>query len=244
MGTRTAAAASRAVASLLLLVAYCSPARSWPDETLMFFSGSDFWGHGSFLHGGALWAPGGLNNNGIIFKTVISGGRYNYFSGGLGLEVGGRETVAQFMPGVRFKIAEAEVRLYAGADLQWHQLSPDDPGSGLRGQQAGMRAGFEFWLEPTPDTMIAADGSISSLNGLYSARLAAGWRMLPDSIYRFYLGPEAQTFSGGNYEQYRFGLHVTSLKIDFTEWSFAVGWARDSDDRSSAYARVGTLTRY
>lgn len=238
------AAASRVVAGLFALAACGSPAPSWGDETLMIFSGTDVWANGAFLHGGALWAPAGLNQDGFIFKTLISGGTYYYFSGGLTTEIMGREVVAQFMPGYRFRIANTEIKLFGGLDLQWHRLSPDDPSSNLRGQQTGFRVGFELWSEPLPGAMIAADGSVSTLENSYNARLAAGWRMLPDTPYRFYLGPELQTFASGDYEQYRFGIHITGFKIDAAEFSAAVGWARDSDDRGSIYARIGALARY
>jgi hypothetical protein len=237
------AAAGHAAAGLFALAVCGSPAQS-ADETLMLFSGTDVWAHGAFLHGGAVWAPAGLNRDGLLFKALISGGSYTYFSGAIGTEILGRELVAQFMPGYRFKIANTEIKLFGGLDLQWHRLSPDDPSSGLRGQQTGFRVGFELWSEPWPNIMIAANGSISSLENSYDARLAAGWR--PQTIFGFYIGPEVQTFASGDYEQYRFGVHVTSFKPDWfdAEFSAAVGWARDSDDHSGTYARISALTRY
>ena len=149
------------------------------------------------------------------------------------------------MPGYRFKIANTEIKLFGGLDLQWHRLSPDDPSSELRGQQTGFRVGFELWSEPWQDIMIAANGSVSTIKKTYDARLAAGWR--PQTIFAFYVGPEVQTFASGDYEQYRFGIHITSFKIDWwpeAEVSAAAGWARDSDDRSGAYGRLSLLTRY
>ena len=70
MGGRRAAA-SHAAAGLFALAAYGSPAESLADETLLLFSGTDVWAHGAFLHGGAVWAPAGLNRDGLLFKALI-----------------------------------------------------------------------------------------------------------------------------------------------------------------------------
>ena len=95
-------------------------------------------------------------------------------------------------------------------------------------------------LEPTSSTMIAADGSVSSIGASYNARLAFGWRVFD----RYYLGPEVQGFSAGdNYLQFRAGLHVTGLRTAWFEWSGGLGWATDSDDRDGLYGRLGVLMR-
>jgi hypothetical protein len=216
------------------------PAGDGDSARVVFFSGTDLWHHGKFIHGGLLWSPDGLDREGLTFKAAISGGFYRYISGALGnKEVTGRELTAQFMPGWRFKAGSTEVKVFAGIDLQNHRLNPDDPASGLRGPSAGVRVAFDLWSEPTPTTMLAADGALSSIATGYSLRAATGWRVND----RFYLGPEAQAFASRDYRQLRFGLHLTGLKIEPFEWSAAAGLASDSDRRSGAYVRLGVLTR-
>jgi hypothetical protein len=205
----------------------------------LLFSGLDLWRHGTFLYGGALWSPGGLDRDGFTLKAMISGGRYDYLSGSLGT-VTGRELVAQLMPGWRFKFGTAELKVFAGLDLQNHHLDPDDPQSGLRGGDAGLRTAFELWVEPTPDTMIAADGSVSTIEHSYSIHGALGWRIAG----LFYAGPEVQAFACDGYSQRRIGVHVTAFKLRGTEWSAAAGFARDSDDHDGAYMRLGISRRY
>lgn len=224
-----------------------SPSRAATTETgvvtpvFLIFSGSDLWRNGGFGHGGLLWSPGGLDREGFTFRAVLSGGIYRYTSGALGNRgVTGRELTAQFTPGWRFKFGRSEFKIFAGADLQSHKLWPDDPSSGLRGGTIGARASFDVWTEPTPQTMFAADGSISTISRMnYSARIAAGWRMFD----MFYLGPEAQAYSSEDYRQRRLGLHITGLRINEAEWSAAAGWARDTDNRAGLYVRIGVLTR-
>ena len=243
MGGCKGAAAAFAAACCVSAAALCSPARADPSEpgaTWLFFTGTDIWRSGGFIHGGLLWSPDRLDREGFTLKAMVSGGTYRYLSGALGgAEVIGREVTAQLMPGWRFKGAHTEFKVFAGLDAQDHRLSPDDPSSGLRGQDLGLRAGFDFWAEPFVNAMLATDGMVSTVARSYSFRIAAGWRIGGFA----YIGPEAQAFASDGYSQRRIGLHITALKTGDFEWSAAAGWARDSDERSSLYLRLGVLTR-
>ncbi len=206
----------------------------------LFSSGIDLWRSGDFMYGGTLWSPGGLNREGFTLKVLVSGGTYNYISGALGgAQVDGRELTAQVMPGWRFKFERSELKVFAGLDLQNHHLSPDDPDSHLKGRDTGLRGAFEFWTEPTTGSMVAIDGSASTVAQSYSFRAAVGWRA--DSL--FYAGPEIQAFASDGYSQRRVGIHVTAFRTGEIEWSAATGYARDSDRRASAYVRLGLSAR-
>jgi hypothetical protein len=212
-----------------------------PPAHYLLFSSTDVWRQGGFSHGGILWAPSGLDRDGPVLKLMFGGGVYRYVSGGLGnIDVQGRELSAEILPGWRFVRGKLIVTAFLGADFQRHKLLPDDPSAGLRGSYAGARAGFELWYEPTATTMLVADASASTIGPSYSARLAAGWRMLD----RFYFGPEVEGFSAdGNYRQLRAGLHITGLRIKSFEWSMGFGWATDSDHHDGAYGKLGVFTR-
>jgi len=207
----------------------------------LLFADADLWRHGGFTHGGVLWSPSGLDREGFALKLMFGGGVYRYRSGALGnAEIDGRQLAAAVLPGWRFIRNRLFVTAFAGLDLQSHRLSPDDPSAGLRGNYAGLRTGFDLWYEPSATTMVTADASVSTVGPSYSARLATGWRMFG----RYYVGPELQAFAAdNNYRQFRAGLHVTGLRIGEFEWSAGVGWARDSDQRSSAYGKLGVFTR-
>ena len=89
-------------------------------------------------------------------------------------------------------------------------------------------------------TMVAADASVSSIGPSYSGRAAFGWKVLD----RFYVGPEVQGFAvDGNYRQFRAGVHVTALRLGWSEWFASAGWATDSDSRDSLYGRLGLIVR-
>jgi Cellulose biosynthesis protein BcsS len=246
-GGRVRAAAF--VAAACVVGGVCvSAGRVWADDIwandkaarVILFSGSDIWRNGIFAHGGLLWSPAGIDSEGFTLKAMLSGGRYRYNSGDLGsVQVTGTEMTAQLLPGWRFKGDHLEVKVFMGLDVQSHRLSPDDPSNQLHGHSVGMRVAADLWYEPTPTTMVAADGSLGSIVTSDSARLAYGWRMFE----QFYVGPETQLFASDGYRQFRFGAHLTGLKTGSYEWSAAAGWAEDTSRRSSLYVRLGVLTR-
>jgi hypothetical protein len=238
---RVRAAVSFAAAFLVCGVCVAGgPSRADDAEArVLQFSGRDIWRNGAFLHGGFLYAPGGFEQDGFMLKVLLGGGVYRYLSGSLG-DVIGAEWKAQFMPGFRFKRGDAEFKVFFGPEIQRHKLWPDDPDNRLRGQNFGLRMAGELWYEPTRDQLIAADVSLSSIETSQSARFAYGWRVGEELFAGgVYIGPETQYFGSDGYGHLRFGLHITSMKTEATEWSAAAGFARDTDGRSSPYVRLG-----
>lgn len=209
------------------------------DDTFLLFSGTDLWRHGSFSYGGLLWSPGRIERQGFTFKLLIGDGAYRYKSGTLG-NINARQVVGFALPGWRFIVDGAIVSVFAGVDVQDHALTPHDPGSSIAGTHVGIRGAVEFWHEPDPQTMIAADASITSIGPSYSLRAAFGWRVFD----AFYAGPEVAGFSSDDaYKQFRAGLHLTGFKWNFIEWSAGFGWSTDSDDRDGVYGRIGLFVR-
>jgi hypothetical protein len=163
--------------------------------TILLFSGTDLWRHGGSVHGGLLWSPEGLDHEGFTFKLLSGAGVYRFHSGALGTEITARQFTAFALPGWRFIHENAQVTAFAGLDVQDHRLTPDDISARLRGRLVGVRSGFDFWYEPSPTDMLAADASASTIGRSYSARLAYGWRFL-ESLY---LGPEIHALGSDNY---------------------------------------------
>ena len=85
----------------------------------LLFSNSDFWRQGGFSYGGVLWAPGGLDREGVVVKLIFGGGLYRYVSGALGnTEVTGRQLSAAILPGWRFVRDKLFVTVFAGPEFQ------------------------------------------------------------------------------------------------------------------------------
>lgn len=235
-------------AAALCLCCVCVPfgparANDFDDPRIMLFSGRDIWRNGAFAHGGFIIAPSGLDQDGLLLKIMLSGELYRYDAQNLGERVVGAEWLTQVLPGWRIKRSNVELKVFMGPEIQNHHLRPDDPANRLRGYSYGLRVAAEFWYEPTSETMIAADVSLSSIATSNSARAAYGWRVLEEMLGGIYIGPEAQYFGSASYRHARLGMHITSMKSEDTEWSAAAGWARDSAGRSSPYVRLGVLKR-
>ena len=243
-GVRNAAAWLLAAAFIVTACdAGAEPLEAGPEQARwLLFSSSDVWREGGFSHGGALWAPSGLDQQGLVLKMMAGGGVYHYTSGALGnADVRGELISASILPGYRFVRDKLIVTIFLGYDYQHHHLTPDDPSASLRGGYLGVRSGFELWYEPTELTMIAADASVSSIGFSYNARFATGIRVFD----WFYVGPEVQGFSAGdNYKQGRAGLYISGLRTGSFEWSTGAGWTMDSDHRSGAYGKLGVFARY
>lgn len=214
------------------------------DARIMLFSGRDLWRHGGFVHRGIVFAPSGFDHDGLLLKLLFSGGIYRYRASDLGdRHVFGVGVMSQVLPGWRIKRGNAEFKLFFGPEAQKHYLFPDDPSNRLRGCSIGLRIAAELWYEPTPETMLAADVSLSSIATENSARAAYGWRILNEMLGGIYVGPETQYFGSHGYRNLRVGAHITSMRAEDTEWSAATGWAWDSQARASPYVRINVLKR-
>ena len=141
------------------------------------------------------------------------------------------------MPGWRIKRGDVEIKVFTGLAVENRALSPDN--DRLRGTHFGAQMAAELWWEPTRATMLAANASATTIGSEYSARAAAGWRLLD----RFWAGPEVSISSDAYSTQYRVGAHVTGFKTGTMEWSIASGFVEDSFHRSGIYGRVGVFRR-
>lgn len=222
---------------------FCGPegayAEGAADESphYLLFGGFDVWRNGGFGHGGLLWSPDGVRQDGFTLKLLLGAGTYRYRSGTT--DITGRQYIVSVLPGWRFKDGPNELTVFAGLDMQQHQTSPGDPGNRLRGFHAGARAGFDLWFEPMPAAfMLTASVSASTVGKNVWARAAAGVR-----AFELWLGPEAIFCGDETYREMRFGAHATGLRTGPVEWTAGIGWVSDSEKRSGVYGRLGLLVR-
>lgn len=230
-----------AVATMVLCTVAARAGPAGPDNpSYLLFAGTDLWRDGAFGNGGLLWAPAGLGHDGFTFKLLLAGGGYVYPSSNLGVDVDGALVSASALPGWRIIRNELTVDVFAGPIVQDYRLMPYDPKSLLRGSYGGGQLAADLWYQPNPTTMMALDGTITSIALIGSARAAIGWRSSPES---FFVGPEAQALWCIDYQQLRVGAHVTAYRIDALEWSAAAGFAAESFRRYGPYLRVGVNAR-
>jgi hypothetical protein len=203
------------------------------DDHFLFFSGADLWRYGGFAHGGVLWSPDGLKQEGFTFKLLLAGGSYRYLSGAT--EITGQHGLVAALPGWRFKRDRSEAVVHLGVDAQDHKLTPDDPLNRLRGIHFGLRAGADIWLQQADEFMISGAFSASTIGANFWSRLQFGiW--VPRLTW---IGPEFHALGNMQYQQFRAGLHLTGLRTDTYEWTIGAGYVRDTDNRVGPYGRLG-----
>src|SRR5262245_23694476 len=224
-----------AVAALLVCLFRAALVPAWAngddDPHAILFSGRDLWLNGAFAHGGFLFAPSGLDQDGLLLKILFSGGLYRYDAKILGGEsVIGAEGLAHILAGWRVKRGDAEFKFFFGPEFQRHHLEPDDPSNRLRGKSIGLRMAFQLcgtsrrpvpWSPPMPHCP----------RGL--------WLACVRRLARRHLPRPGPRMSEG-YRHLRLGAHITA---EDTEWSAAAGCAQDSQGRASPFLRLNMLTR-
>jgi len=239
--SRRIAAAAAAAASVFVCTALDLAKADGPNPpTFLLFGGTDLWRYATFLYGGMVWSPAGLDTDGFTLKVLLNGGDYTYASGDLQADVRGTMLSAAAMPGWRFVHDGLTVSVFAGPVVQDYRLSPYDPGSRLHGSYVGAQLATEIWYQPAPNIMAAINGTLASIGPTGSLRTALGLRVF-DAMF---VGPEAQMLWCANFQQLEVGAHVTALRFQALEWSAGTGWAIDSDHRSGPYLRLGVSAKF
>ncbi len=171
-----------AVAKAMVVCAAVSPAKAGEPNSpsFLFFAGTDLWRFAAFFYGGTLWSPGGLDADGFTLKLLLSAGDYIYTSGTQS-DVRGTMLSAAMLPGWHFARDNLSVSLFVGPAAQNYRLTPDDPGSRLRGSYVGAEFAADIWYQPTAITMAALNGTIASIGPTVSKRgqaWRAQWRLV------------------------------------------------------------------
>jgi hypothetical protein len=206
-------------------------------ERVLLYAGFDIWRFGRAAYGGFYWAPDGLNNDGFITRLFVSRGVERYDAGQKRFST----DIVRAAPlaGRRLSQGTLELKVFAGPELENRVLTPDLPTAGYRGTRIGARVAAELWWQPVPEMMLASSFSAATIANAWSARGAAGWRLLD----QFWAGPEISASGDEFSRQIRIGAHLTGFKLAAFEWSVAAGYVTDSFHRSGVYGRIGILTR-
>jgi hypothetical protein len=206
-------------------------------ERFLFYSGFDLWNFGYAGYAGAQWAPGSLNRDGFVLSAFVSDGMERFDTPATRYRTAILR--ASILPGWRFKRGNLEVKVFAGPDFELDVFFPVQPFRRPYHSSIGGRGAIDIWWEPTTDTMVSASASATTIANGFTARAAAGWRVLDAG----WVGPEIAISSDRFSEQYRVGAHLTGVRMGAFEWSIAAGYVQDSFRRNGVYGRISVLTR-
>ena len=145
------------------------------------------------------WRRGGLDQDGLLLKLLVSGGLYRYSAGfSAARRSSAPKDPAKCCPAGASSAAMSRCRVDGSTINSRSSSRHAAPSAGrtihpnrLRGARPACAcARRPLGTSPTPTTMVAADASLSSIATSHSARAAYGWRVLRD---QFYLGPERRS---------------------------------------------------
>lgn len=135
--------------------------------------------------------------------------------------------------------------LYLGPEtaMSWQgSPQPGKPASILSSGKLrnGLRIQAEIWDHPTPGTLLQLSGAISSAKGEAWGRAAAGINLGHlHPVLDAFAGPEAEGTVAGNYTKWRYGLHVTGVKMFNMQFRVSAGREQASDRARGVYVTAG-----
>ena len=234
--TAIAAAVLCGCLSTSTLAADFDPPPAQAGPTVAVFGGGDVRQRSWYAYGGFVFAPfGDLTQNGFLLRGVIGGGEYEYDNAGVaGGEVDGDHINLEGMLGYQFLMDMARVSVYAGVNVQDHDLSPNDPGNSVDGTEVGFAATGEIETLETSPFYGNLAGTFSTANDTYWTRGRIGWR-----IDQFVIGPEGSLSGNDEYDAARIG-GFGMMQLGMFNVSVSVGWA-DVDGTQGDDSVYGTL---
>lgn len=176
----------------------------------------------------------GLDESGLRFRLTGVLGRYSYIGGnGIG-RVTGTQSDGSFMVGYEWVLNAATVAIYAGAEINDNRLSVNDPNNASKGLHAGGKIALDFYVNPTPNSMLSGVLSYTTASNAYYTRFKAGLAIAP----QLYVGPEILVLGDNFYSQWRAGLHLTGLRLGMMQFGISGGYLDDKVRGHGAYGIV------
>jgi hypothetical protein len=183
----------------------------------------------------APFAP--LDRSGMRIRIAGLGGTYSYISSAPGVgRVYGTLADGSFMAGYEWVMKRATVAIYGGPEITGNSLSHFDPTNTVKGTRFGFRMGVDFYVEPTQDTMLSGVAYYSTNNDAYYGRLKFGFAFAE----HLYFGPEIIALGDDYFQQWRFGGHISGLRLGLLQLGFSGGFLNDRVRGAGMYGILET----
>jgi hypothetical protein len=199
------------------------------------FYGFDATSHDSLAgYLGVLYAPYGMHQSGIRLTAFGLYGRYEYSS--TPTDVSARFWSGDLLVGWSNVTANGAYTLSVGVNAQDHNLSRFDATNSVRGSEIGAKVQGDFWVNPTPNTLLLGIASYSTAFDTYYALVRAGRDFSGKGIF---VGPEGVAQGNERTDQVRLGVFASGMKIGIAELTVSGGWLREKGEGTGWY---GTAT--
>ncbi len=161
-------------------------------------------------------------------------GVYSYPDTANGRTVRGFQEEVSALFGYEWIWQQAAIAGYIGFNVRHNELSIPDPGNPVVGTGVGAKIAADIYLNPTVDTLFAANASYSTLFRAYYARVRAGVAVA-DGVF---IGPEATFLGDAFFNQWRVGAHLTGFLVGPVKFSLGAGYAYDRVQKGGYYTSV------
>jgi hypothetical protein len=204
-------------------------------DGLMTWFGGDLSDDANYAYlGGVKALNNDLNTTGYLLRGSLGYGNYEYNNGVRGID--GDNYNADFSVGYQhFFSADTRLTGYLGLSYQDYDLSPKDPSSDVDDSKFGAKVGVDFLTKMTEKVSFGILGDYSTAYDTYWSRARVGYDFGPVTV-----GPEIVALGNESFDEQRYGLSFTGIKItEKTGIDFSVGYADSS--RTNDHSGYGNL---
>lgn len=220
---------------------------SFDDDAATFeaFSGIDATSSSIFGYAGAAWSLGNdVGGEGPRVKVLAGSGLYVYdgslagFAGPVNFN--GEVMLARVLAGYLWRRGEWTAKAYAGLGYEDHDLSPNDPGNSVNGNEIGLVGEVELWRNLGAAGFLSLDAGYADVFDTYRAHARFGRRIMR----HFSAGIEGAALGNEEYESGRGGGFLR-IHLEDMDLTFSGGVAGDFYTQDlGGYAAFGLYTRF
>ncbi|KAB1073779.1 cellulose biosynthesis protein BcsS [Methylobacterium planeticum] len=180
-------------------------------------------------------APAGsLVESGPRIRVQAIAGTYSYPGATAGTRVRGEQEEGTVLTGYEWIWDQAAIAGYVGFNVRHNELSILDPRNPVVGTGIGAKVAADIYLNPTLNTLVAANASYSTLFNAYYVRAKLGF-MVADGVF---VGPEGTLLGDAFFNQWRVGAHLTGFTVGPMKFSLGAGYAYDRVQKGGYYTSV------
>lgn len=177
---------------------------------------------------------GSLVESGPRIRVQAIAGTYSYAGATAGTRVRGEQEEGTVLTGYEWIWDQAAIAGYVGFNVRHNELSILDPRNPVVGTGIGAKVAADVYLNPTLNTLIAANASYSTLFKAYYVRAKFGL-MVADGVF---VGPEGTLLGDAFFNQWRVGAHLTGFMVGPMKFSLGAGYAYDRVQKGGYYTSV------
>jgi hypothetical protein len=237
----------RAVAAGVALMLSLAPAwagqEKTPDHHWLVDTGLDLWPTGVSQWTSALYAPAGLDADGLVLKAGIVSALYRYDSWLFG-RVNASKLAGGVLAGWRGHLGPIHVTLLSGPFVWNVATAPYDPFEATPGWRVAAFSTADLWWDGDwagQKMMASVSGHLIEPGALYWTRLRSGVRLFETA----WIGPELVVMGQWNGARaLRLGLHVSEWELGRWRLGFSGGMTEAAFRTRTPYATLNLSWRY